>query len=82
VKAANAVTRAAEVELKALPKALRASTLASSILELARRLDADPADREAALLARELRLALSDLRRQGGVEEGEVIDLRAGSLEH
>ena len=82
MKAANAVSKAATGELRALPKALRASTLASSILELARRLDAGPPDREAALLAREMRLALSDLRRQAGVDDEEVIDVRSTTLGH
>jgi hypothetical protein len=56
------IEKAARAELKALPQPLRASTLAAAVLELARRLDGDPADREAAQLAHELRLALADLR--------------------
>jgi hypothetical protein len=83
VKAAErskSVERAARAELKALPAPLRTSTLAAAVLELARRLDGDPADREAAQLARELRLGLADLRRQAGVDDEEVIDVRAGAL--
>jgi hypothetical protein len=76
----KAVERAARAELKALPVLLRTSTLAAAVLELARRLDGDPADREAAQLARELRLGLADLRRQAGVDDEEVIDVRAGAL--
>jgi hypothetical protein len=56
------------------------STLAAAVLELARRLDNDPPDREVASLARELRLALADLRRQGGVGEEVLIDVRARPL--
>jgi hypothetical protein len=74
------VEKAAVAELKALPVPLRTSTLAAAVLELARRLDGDPADREAAQLARELRLGLADLRRQAGVDDEEVIDVRAGAL--
>jgi hypothetical protein len=74
------VERAARGELKALPAPLRTSTLAAAVLELARRLDGDPADREAAQLARELRLGLAYLRRQAGVDDEEVIDVRAGAL--
>jgi hypothetical protein len=76
----KAVERAAWAELKALPVPLRTSTLAAAVLELARRLDGDPADREAAQLARELRLGLADLRRQAGVDEEVLIDVRAGAL--
>ena len=76
----RAVERAAVAELKALPKALRTSTLSAAVLELAQRLDGDPADREAALIARELRLGLADLRRQAGVDDEEVIDVRDRAL--
>jgi hypothetical protein len=74
------VERAATAELRALPKALRISTLAAAVLELARRLDNDPPDREVALISRELRLALADLRRQAGVVGEVLIDVRARPL--
>jgi hypothetical protein len=74
------VEKAAVAELKALPSELHSRALAAAVLELARRLDNDPPDREAASLARELRLALADLRRQAGVDDEEVIDVRAGAL--
>jgi hypothetical protein len=80
VKAASDVSKAARAELKALPAPLRTSTLAAAVLELARRLDNDPPDREAAQLARELRLALAELHRQAGVDDEEVIDVRARAL--
>jgi hypothetical protein len=76
----KAVEHAAKAELRALPVPLRTGALAAAVLELARRLDNDPADREAAQLARELRLGLADLRRQAGVDDEEVIDVRAGAL--
>lgn len=66
---------AATAELAALPAALRTSALAATLLELASRLDSGPTDREAAQLARELRLGLADLRvqaaavpREGGID--------------
>jgi hypothetical protein len=74
------VERAAKAELKALPSELRSGALAAAVLELARRLDDDPSDREAASLARELRLALADLRRQAGVDDEEVVDVRDRAL--
>jgi hypothetical protein len=76
----KAVERAAKAELKAFPAVLRSRALAAAVLELARRLDNDPPDREAASLVRELRLALADLRRQAGVDDEEVIDVRTGAL--
>jgi hypothetical protein len=76
----KAVERAARAELKALPAPLCTSTLAAAVLELARRLDNDPPDREASSLVRELRLALADLRRQAGVDDEEVIDVRDRAL--
>jgi uncharacterized protein (DUF2267 family) len=60
----RAVERAARAELGALPEGLGSSTLAKAALNLARRLDAEPADREATMLARELRLTLGELHRQ------------------
>jgi hypothetical protein len=65
------VERAARAELGALPEDVRASTLAKAALNLARRLDEDPADREATMLARELRLTMSALH---GLAPGEVTD--------
>jgi hypothetical protein len=47
--------------------------LAASILELARRLDEGPGDREAASLARELRLGLAELWRRAPVLEVEEV---------
>jgi hypothetical protein len=62
-------------ELETLPDGLRASALAETALELARRLDSGPADREAVLLARELRLVLGELRRR--VPEDNTDDVEA-----
>jgi hypothetical protein len=59
--AMKAVERAARAELRGLPADIRDSTLAKSAMDLARRLDAGPADREATMLARELRQTMNDL---------------------
>jgi hypothetical protein len=54
-------------ELAGLPDGVRTSTLAAAALDLARRLDTGPPDREAALLARELRVTVGELRARSGV---------------
>jgi hypothetical protein len=72
--AVRAVERAARAELGALPVELRASTLANVAVNLASRLDAEPADREATMLAHELRLTMKELHRmapEGGVDDVE-----------
>jgi hypothetical protein len=75
------VEKAARAELRALPAALRTSTLAAAVLELAERLDAEPSDREASQLARELRLSLGDRHRRAGLEpDAEVIDVGAAEM--
>jgi len=63
------VERAARAELRALSAPLRSSVLARVVVDLARRLDAEPGDRAAAMLARELRLVTAELHRRasGGV---------------
>jgi hypothetical protein len=62
-------------ELETLPEGLVRSALAETALELGRRLDSGPADREAVLLARELRLVLGELRRR--VPEDNADDVEA-----
>jgi hypothetical protein len=58
------VERAARAELRALPEQVRSSALAKAAIDLAKRLDAGPPDTTAVLLARELRMAMADLRGQ------------------
>ena len=70
------VAKAAQAELAALPEALRESTLAATVLDLAGRLDGEPTDRDAAALARELRLVLAELHRRvggAGSEQEELV---------
>lgn len=57
----RAVERATRAELRALG-GVASSALARVAIDLAQRLDADPGDRDAVPLARELRLALGELR--------------------
>jgi uncharacterized membrane protein len=72
------VEKATRDELAALSEPVRASATAAAALELARRLDSEPADSVAVLLARELRLAMNDLHRQGGEVNGELESFLAG----
>jgi hypothetical protein len=69
------ISDAVRAELDGLPPGLGASTLAAAALVLAQRLDDGPADREATMLARELRLTMAELRARGevgGVSEVEL----------
>jgi hypothetical protein len=68
------IEKAAKAELGRLPVELRTSTLAEVLLDLARRLDAEPEDRAASMLSRELRLVLTDLHARAG-------DVGGGDLE-
>lgn len=52
------IEEATRVDLGTLPEQSRCSALAAVALDLARRLDGDPADTAAVLLARELRQTL------------------------
>jgi hypothetical protein len=69
----RAIERATRADLKALPAELVGSALARVAIDLARRLDEDPGDRDATALSRELRMVMADLREQGkGDAAGEV----------
>jgi len=57
----RAIEKATRSELDTLPEQSRSSALAAVALDLARRLDGDPADTAAVLLARELRQTLAYL---------------------
>lgn len=67
------VLKAAQAEIGAFPVPLRGSTLAMAALDLARRLDAGPEDREVTAISRELRLVLGELRRLAAADGEEVI---------
>ncbi len=68
------VEKAARAELSALRADLGSSTLAQAALDLARRLDDGPADREATMVARELRLTLAELHRRAGNDVGTELE--------
>ena len=60
----RAVERSLRAELRALGVSLRSSSLARVAVDLARRLDAEPGDRSAVMLSRELRMVMAALRAQ------------------
>ena len=57
--------RATRAELRAIGVNLPESALGRAAVDMARRLDAMPGDRAAAMLCRELRLVMGDLHRRG-----------------
>jgi hypothetical protein len=70
----DSIEKAADAEIGRLPAELRTSTLAEVLLDLARRLDADPEDRAASMLSRELRLVLTDLHARAGDVGGDEVE--------
>jgi hypothetical protein len=60
----KAIERTVRAELRALGVSLRSSVGARAAVDLARRMDAEPGDRSAVMLSRELRLLMADLRSQ------------------
>lgn len=79
----KSVEKAATVEIAAMPAPVATSTLAATAIELARRLDGDPTDREAATIARELRIAMADLGRlAAAVQQEGGFDVSAGTMGH
>jgi hypothetical protein len=77
VKATEKATRA---ELRVLGTDPTRSALARAAVDLARRLDEHPGDRAAAMLVRELRLVLGDLRRQQGGDLGSELERFLGQV--
>jgi hypothetical protein len=66
----KATERAARAELRTLGVQVASNALGRAAVDLARRLDAGPGDRAAAMLCRELRLVLGELhqRAAGGLD--------------
>lgn len=64
--------KALSTELASWGDGLAGSTLAEQALLLARRLDAGPPDREAAVLSRELRLVVGELRALAGAGDRDL----------
>jgi hypothetical protein len=70
----RAIERTIRAELRGLGVSLRSSVGARAAVDLAKRMDAEPGDRSAVMLSRELRLVMADLRSQvkgGGTDEVE-----------
>ena len=60
----KAIERTIRAELRGLGVSLRSSVGARAAVDLAKRMDAEPGDRSAVMLSRELRLMMADLRSQ------------------
>lgn len=76
------VLEAARQELAVLPEILQKSALGAAVLDLARRLDDGPADREAVDLARELRIALGALHARAESRPEGVLDVGDATMGH
>jgi hypothetical protein len=74
----KAIERTIRAELRGFGISLRASVGARVAVDLARRLDAEPGDRSAVMLSRELRLVMADLRAQTKGGSGDVEAFLAG----
>jgi hypothetical protein len=80
VAAVRATERACRAELRTLGVDLAASALGRASVDLARRLDAGPGDRAAAMLARELRLVMGNLQRRAGGDLGGELERFLGHV--
>jgi hypothetical protein len=76
----KATERATRAELRALGVDLACSALGRAAVDLAKRLDAAPGDRAAAMLARELRLVMGDLHRHAGGDVGSELERFLGQV--
>jgi hypothetical protein len=77
----KATERATRAELRTLGADPTRSALAQAAVDLARRLDAGPGDRAAAMLVRELRLVVGDLRRSHGGDLGSELERFLGQVD-
>ena len=68
----RAIERTTRAELRSLGVSLRSSVGARAAVDLARRMDAEPGDRSAVMLSRELRLLMDGLRSLRGDATGDV----------
>jgi hypothetical protein len=68
----RAIERTTRAELRSLGVSLRSSVGARAAVDLARRMDAEPGDRSAVMLSRELRLLMDGLRSLRGDAAGDV----------
>jgi hypothetical protein len=72
--------KATRAELRTLGADPTRSALARAAVDLARRLDAGPGDRAAAMLTRELRLVMGDLHRRAGGDLGSELERFLGQV--
>jgi hypothetical protein len=66
--------KATRAELRGIGVNLDQSALGRAAVDLSRRLDADPGDRAAAMLVRELRLVMGQLQRRQPEDLGSEVD--------
>jgi hypothetical protein len=76
----RSIERMIRAELRTLPGPVGASGLARVAIDLAKRLDAGPADTTATLLARELRMTMSDLHRRAPEDLGGEVERFLGRI--
>lgn len=76
----RATERATRAELRTLGADPTRSALARAAVDLAKRLDAAPGDRAAAMLCRELRLVVDDLHRRAGGDLGGELERFLGQV--
>jgi hypothetical protein len=74
----KAIERTIRAELRGLGVSLRSSVGARVAVDLARRMDAEPGDRSAVMLSRELRMVVAALRAQSGGGGSDVEAFLAG----
>jgi len=72
--------RATRAELRTLGVQIASNALGRAAVDLAKRLDAAPGDRAAAMLARELRLVMGDLHRRSGSDLGDELERFFGQV--
>jgi hypothetical protein len=76
----RATERATRAELRALGVTPATSALAQAVIDLAKRLDAGPGDRAAAMLVRELRLVMGEVHRRTGGDLGSELERFLGQV--
>ncbi len=76
----RAVERSTRAELRTLGVQIASNALGRAAIDLAKRLDAGPGDRAAAMLVRELRLVVGDLHRRVGGDLGSELERFLGQV--
>jgi len=76
----RSIERQTRAEIRTFPAQVQCSALSRVAIDLARRLDDAPADTAAVLLARELRMAMADLRARCGDDVGHELEQFLGRV--